>query len=391
MLVSNPFFCALDEQQIFYNCTKFRVLKKMSSLLVAGLIVAAAATLWMVLLLFVRRDWKCFSFQRKEACVPPGSVVLITGAGSGIGRELAMQMLLHSVVAGSSSDSHIVLVGRTDTSLEDTKGMLLQSGRPNLPSISTFPCDITSSDDALKLRSYLVKLLLRMQAKPLSRDAPVGTSLPRLSHLILNAGSGAIMPFRNSEWGAFERVSRELMELNYFANVRLLHILMPLMVGRAAGQGLIVDPARVLVITSLAGVLPSTLRSSYTASKHAMQGFIDALRGEYHKGDITFTCACPGYVDTAFHAKASAVGERDKSPATGHHRAGAMSAATCAALCVKAYLAGEPELILTTSGRLAYLLRPWIPQIVDHLAAKKSLASVGKQLPSRLSKEEASQ
>lgn len=55
------------------------------------------------------------------------------------------------------------------------------------------------------------------------------------------------------------------------------------------------NPSRIIVISSLAGILPSIQRAPYTAAKHALQGFMTALRGET---DVKVTICCPDYVDT---------------------------------------------------------------------------------------------
>ncbi|CUG89819.1 short chain dehydrogenase, putative [Bodo saltans] len=294
--------------------------------------------------------------------------------------------------------SHVILVGRTEATLLETKA-LLQKESSSLSStsaasatattVSIQRCDITSSADVQLLALHVRDVLDAVGER-------VGDENLRLTHVVLNAGSGAILRFVDSSWPEYEAVARSMMELNYFANVRLLHTFLPLMTSKPSSNGSNISSnngsrkttaaARVLIVSSLAGVLPSTLRSSYTASKHAMQGFINALRGEYRSDVVTFTNACPGYVDTAFHAKAASASSatpssNNKNSTASSHRASSMSASECARICVAACLNGEPEIIMTLSGKLGYWLRPLIPRVVDRLAAKKSFASVGLKGP----------
>jgi short-subunit dehydrogenase len=53
-----------------------------------------------------------------------------------------------------------------------------------------------------------------------------------------------------------------------------------------------------VVISSLAGKLPVPGRAAYAASKHALHGFFDALRGELYQYGIAVTIVCPGFVHT---------------------------------------------------------------------------------------------
>jgi short-subunit dehydrogenase len=100
-----------------------------------------------------------------------------------------------------------------------------------------------------------------------------------------------------------------------------------------------------------------------------MQGFCNALRQELHKA--TITVSCPGYVNTNFHQTASDGWEG--APGT---RKRSMSAAQCAALSVEAMLLGKNELIMTLSGVAGYKLRPWLPDLVDYFARRKSVQSL---------------
>ena len=74
-------------------------------------------------------------------------------------------------------------------------------------------------------------------------------------------------------------VDRQIMELNYFGPVGLTKQVLPSMIGRGAGQ--------IVVISSLLGKIAAPTRSAYCASKHALHGFFDSLRAEVHR---TWNC-----------------------------------------------------------------------------------------------------
>ena len=107
-------------------------------------------------------------------------------------------------------------------------------------------------------------------------------------------------------------VDRRIMELNFFAPVGLTKALLARLTTRRG---------HVVVVSSVAGKVGTPLRSAYCASKHAVQGFFDALRNE-HPEDLRVTIVVPGYVDTpitqsALTADGSALGESSRLQAEG--------------------------------------------------------------------------
>ena len=85
-------------------------------------------------------------------------------------------------------------------------------------------------------------------------------------------------------------VDRRIMEVNYFGSIALSRYLLPEMVKRKSGQH--------VVISSAVGIVSTPLRAGYSASKHALHGWYDALRSEHHDDNIRITLICPGYVHT---------------------------------------------------------------------------------------------
>ena len=75
-------------------------------------------------------------------------------------------------------------------------------------------------------------------------------------------------------------VDRRIMEINFFGTVAMTKAVLPSMVARGAGQ--------IMTVSSVAGKIGSQTRSSYSASKHALNGYMDSLRAEvWHSA-----CAC---------------------------------------------------------------------------------------------------
>lgn len=308
--------------------------------------VGAAVALWWGVSCRERRTVE--ELLPKPLCTK--SVAVITGGGSGIGLEIAKLL--------SKQGCHVVLVGRSAKTLD---AAMEECSRCGASGVYAIPCDVTCAEDVSRLLKDVGGLCKDQQLS--------------LGFLALNAGQGAIHPFDES--AQFLAVARQLMEVNYFANVRLIQSFLPLL--RLTNRNSLC-PARICVVSSLAGVLPSTLRSAYTASKHAMQGFANALRGELDAKQVTLTLCCPGYVETEFHAKAASVGSSPNS--SSHKREGCMSAEECARECIVASCLSKAECIMTSSGKLGYMLRPVLTGLVDRIAVKKSYKSVGLTPPS---------
>lgn len=298
---------------------------------------AFAAIVSLALVLLSRTLYRRSRRQRLQA----GAVALVTGGGSGLGLELA------KIFANAGCE--VVLVGRNEAALKTAMQACKDAGAPRVEYIAA---DISNADGTSRVQAEYVRLYASNR----------GNAAP-FKYLILNAGAGAIAPFTSEP--AFEKICEDMMNINYFANVRLLQVFLPMLAKTHSA----VSPSRIIVVSSLAGVLPSILRSAYTASKHAIQGFMNALRGET---DVCITLCCPGYVDTDFHSR---VLTNDGKPLAGNTRRG-VSPAVCAHQCVDGALCSDAEVIMTTAGKLGYHLRPFLTTIVDVMAKRKSLKSL---------------
>jgi short-subunit dehydrogenase len=176
--------------------------------------------------------------------------VLITGAGSGIGRALSVEAAQRGMV--------VALCGRRETALEAT-GALLGQGSEHL----IIPADITNSQD----RRRIVEI--------------ISDQWKTLDVLVNNAGV--------VEGGALENFDDEAMTRTFLTNViapmALTRDLMPLLVAA--------KPSRVVNIGSVFGDIAYPRFSGYSASKFALRGFSNALRREWKQIGIGVTYAAP--------------------------------------------------------------------------------------------------
>ena len=180
---------------------------------------------------------------------------LVTGAGSGIGRALAIE--------GSSRGLTIALCGRRAEALADTVA-LLDASKPNL----TIPADVTRPED----RAAIV--------------ARLKESWGRLDILVNNAGVVAGGALERDDDARLER----LVATNVTAPIALTRDLLPLLLASA--------PSRVVNIGSVFGDIPFPLFTAYSSTKFALRGFSDALRREFRDRGVGVTYAAPRAVKT---------------------------------------------------------------------------------------------
>lgn len=182
---------------------------------------------------------------------------LITGASSGLGRELAIQY--------AKDGWQVIAVARSVNALNE----LHQQHN----TIHAFPLDLTNSE------------LLSSAIDHLSEQ------IPALDLIILNAGSCDYVDATALPLDIFERT----MALNFQAQVAAVKLLLPLL--QKSGQGTLA------IVSSLAHLFPFTKAEAYGASKAALSYFADSLRVDLTDLGITVSLIEPGFVDTPLTQK----------------------------------------------------------------------------------------
>lgn len=188
-------------------------------------------------------------------------LVWITGASSGIGEALAYTM--------SRRGANLVLSSRREEALKDVRQRCHQPANHVVQTLDL--ADPDSIQDAADT---------------------VQTEVGAVDVLVNNGGISQ----RASAADTDMHVVRRIMEVNFFGAVELSKAVLPGMQKRGRGH--------IAVVSSVVGKFGSPMRSSYAASKHALNGWYDSLRAEVHDDGIGVTLVCPGFVRTSVKSNA---------------------------------------------------------------------------------------
>ncbi|WP_313791345.1 SDR family oxidoreductase [Lacinutrix neustonica] len=182
-------------------------------------------------------------------------IVWITGASSGIGKHLAIEL--------SNQGAKLILSSRNAEALEAVK-------------------HLCKNADAVKLLPLDLEAYTNLQPK-------VDAAIALFSTIDILVNNGGISQRALAKDTAIA-VDKRLIDINYLGTVALTKALLPHFINKQSGH--------IVVTTSIVGKIGTPLRSSYAASKHALHGFFDSLRAELYKDHIDITLVCPGFVHT---------------------------------------------------------------------------------------------
>src|SRR5205085_1515948 len=131
-------------------------------------------------------------------------------------------------------------------------------------------------------------------------------------------------------------------------------------------------------ISSIVAKRAIPARSDYSASKFAVQGFSQALRGELAKDGIDVLLICPGLTRTNFSKNMI---EQKAKMAIDHLRG--MTAETVALKALRAIRRGRNEIVLTFKGKLIALVSRLFPRLADRIARRKVVALFRDEIEKR--------
>lgn len=250
--------------------------------------------------------------------------ILITGASSGIGRTLAEQL--------GSEGSKLVLTARSEDKLAELCRSLAARNVQAVP----VRADVTVPADRQRMLDAAV-----------SRFGGVDV-------LVNNAGIASWAHFAVST----EAVMRQVMEVNFFAPAELIRLAIPLLI-----QG---EQPAILNVGSMCGRRAMPAWSEYSASKYALSGLTECLRGELARFDIDILLVQPGLTRSELQKNmllSAGRMEIDYSKA--------MPAERVAAEIVRSLKNNITENVIGTDARWMLRFSRFFPRLLDRLIARR--------------------
>jgi short-subunit dehydrogenase len=199
---------------------------------------------------------------------------IVTGASSGIGRELAKCCVEHG---------YDILIAADELAIHEAASALRRPG----VTVDAVEVDLATADGVDQLYAF-------------ARGRPIAA-------LFANAGRGLGRGFLDQD---FEH-ARRVIDTNITGTLYLLQKVGREMRSRGAG--------RILITGSIAGFMPGTHQAVYNGTEAFLDSFSFALRAELKGSGVTVTCLMPGPTDTEFFERADMLetrsGAGDKQPA----------------------------------------------------------------------------
>lgn len=261
-------------------------------------------------------------------------VIFITGASSGIGRAMAIE--------AARRGRRLVLMARNEKELAITAELCAPA------EVLIIRGDVSLEDDC---RLAIAQTI---------------SHFGRLDVLINNAGISMRALLRDLDLAVLRRV----MDINFWGTVYCTKYALP---------HLLQSRGSVVGISSIAGYKGLPGRTGYSASKFAMQGFLEALRIENLQQGLHVLIACPGFTasnirNAALAADGSPQGEspRDEEKM--------MSAQEVAQHVLNAIEKRRNAIVLTRQGKLTVWLNKFFPSLVDKLVFKHMAKEPGSPL-----------
>lgn len=181
-------------------------------------------------------------------------IALITGAGRGIGKAIALAL--------AGKGIHVILVARSESEIKNVEKEIITSGGK----ATAFSCDIANSKSIVSLYAQV-------------------SAIGKISLLINNAGVAPSLKI--------EDTSDEIWQNTFATNVDgAFYLIRTFLPDLKSNEGQIIN------IASTAALEGFSYTAAYTASKHALLGLSRAIAKELSRSKIRVSTICPGFVQT---------------------------------------------------------------------------------------------
>ncbi len=250
-------------------------------------------------------------------------VVIITGGSSGIGKAMAEEF--------GKKGSKIFITGRNLTDLHQSVTDLKNKGID----AQGFQADVSKEEDNRKMAEEAIK------------------RFGRIDVLINNAGISMRALFEEVDLDVVKKV----MDINFYGVLYATKYCLP---------EILKNKGSVVGISSIAGYRGLPGRTGYSASKFALNGFLEVLRTEMLKKDVHVLTACPGFTASNIR-KRSLTKDGSSQGESPRDENSMMTAEECAKHIYNATVNRKKILILTAQGKLTVFLNKFLPSLTDKL------------------------
>lgn len=254
-------------------------------------------------------------------------VVIITGASSGIGKACAIEM--------ARRGANLVLAARQYVTLCELTAELEKQYQIKAVAVQA---DVSKEADC----EFLIKQAIM--------------TFSRIDVLINNAGLSMRALFNDLDLS----VLKNLMDVNFWGTVYCSKFALP---------EILKTKGTIVGVSSIAGYRGLPGRTGYSASKFAMNGFMEALRTELLKTGVNVLVACPGF--TASNIRVAALAENGEAHGeTSMEEGKMMLPETVAKIIVDGIASRKRTLVMTGQGKLTVWLNKLLPGLADNLVFK---------------------
>ena len=263
--------------------------------------------------------------------------VIITGASSGIGKELALRL--------AKEGAWLALAARNVQRLAVLVGECQRSGSKAI----AIPTDVGDESQCRELiiRSYETYGCVDM--------------------LVNNAGIDVVSKLEDLP---DLRLFKEVVDVNFYGTVYCTYYALPFLKE---------TNGRIVNIASLGGMLAIPFNTSYIASKFAVVGFSDSLRMEVEQAGISVTVICPSLVVTEFHERYMNKNGQPKGPSgRAIYTERTLTADQCARIILRGARLRKRQVVMRP-GPLALWLKLITPGLVDRLIISRFLRPAVKR------------
>ncbi len=253
--------------------------------------------------------------------------VIITGASSGIGKELALRL--------AERGARLTLASRD---LKRLTKVAEECGKLGGETI-VVAADVSIKQQCKNIVDETVKVF------------------DGIDILVNNAGI--------TMWSEFEKVTNldaleQIMQINFFGSMYMTYFSLPYLI-KSKGQ--------VVGVSSLTGKTGVPTRTVYAASKHAMAGFFDSLRIELKEKKVAVTMIYPGFVYTEVRSRALN-GDGVPLGQSPLKEKNVMTVEECVRQMLPVIEKRKRELVMTSRARIGLWLKMIAPDVTDNIALK---------------------